>query len=143
MHIKVASELPSATQAAPSARPKGRNFRWVIVGIITILTLTNYLDRGNLSVAAPLIMQDLHISNTMMGVILSAFVWPYAIMNLPTGWAVDKFGAKVLMAVAAGVWSIVAILTGFARSVQGFIYLRVALGISEAPLFPSGIKCCW
>jgi sugar phosphate permease len=140
MHIKVASEPPFATQAVPLARPKGRNLRWVIVAIITLLTLANYLDRGNFSVAAPLIMQDLHISNTMMGVILSAFVWPYAIMNLPTGWAVDKFGAKALMAVAAGAWSIVAILTGFARSVQAFIYLRVALGITEAPLFPSGIK---
>ncbi len=66
-------------------------------------------------------------------------------MNLPTGWAVDKFSAKALMAVTpAGAWSIVAILTGFARSVQAFIYLRIALGISEAPLFPSehqGDRC--
>jgi sugar phosphate permease len=122
------------------ARPRGLNMRWVIVGIITLLTLTNYLDRGNLSVAAPLIMKDLHISNTMMGVILSAFVWPYAITSLPTGWAVDRFGAKMLMAFAAGAWSIIAVLTGFARSIQAFICCRIALGIAESPLFPSGIK---
>ncbi|MGI4860948.1 MAG: MFS transporter [Janthinobacterium lividum] len=140
MHSNTGAEPPFATHALPLARPRGRNVRWLIVAVITLLTLTNYLDRGNLSVAAPLIMQDLHISNTMMGVILSAFVWPYAVMNLPTGWAVDRFGAKALMAIAAGAWSIVAILTGFARSVQAFVWLRVALGVAEAPLFPSGIK---
>ncbi|WP_158382357.1 MFS transporter [Candidatus Sodalis pierantonius] len=73
----------------------------MIIGIIALLTITNYLDRGNLSVAAPQIMQDLHISNAMMGVVLSAFVWPYAIMNLPTGWVVDRFGVKLLLALAA------------------------------------------
>lgn len=130
------------TPDAISARPRGlrRNFRWVIVAAITLLTLTNYLDRGNLSVAAPLIMQDLGITPTMMGVILSAFVWPYAVMSLPTGWAIDRFGARLLMALAAGAWIIVATLTGFARTMQQFVLLRVALGISEAPLFPSGIK---
>lgn len=121
-------------------RPRGRNLRWCIVAIITLLTLTNYLDRGNLSVAAPLIMKDLNISATMMGVILSAFVWPYAIMSLPTGWAIDRFGARVLMAFAAGLWTIVAVATGFARDFQTFIYLRIGLGISESPLFPAAIK---
>lgn len=121
------------------ARPK-QHLRWAIVSIIILLTITNYLDRGNLSVAAPQIMQDLGISHTLMGVILSAFVWPYAIMNLPTGWAVDRFGVKVLLALAAGLWSLVAVLTGFARSVGIFIGLRVALGVSEAPLFPGALK---
>lgn len=121
------------------ARPR-HHLRWAIIGIIILLTITNYLDRGNLSVAAPQIMQDLGISHAMMGVILSAFVWPYAIMNLPTGWAVDRFGVKLLLALAAGLWSLVAILTGFARSIGTFIGLRVALGISEAPLFPGALK---
>src|SRR5690606_24564746 len=105
---------------------RGHNLRWVVIGIITILAITNYLDRGNLSVAAPRIQDDLGISATQMGVILSAFVWPYAIMNLPTGWAVDRFGAKALMAVAAGAWSVVAVLTGLARSVWMFVVLRAA-----------------
>lgn len=137
------AQIPKGTQAihvGGLVRPKGRNVRWLIVAIVTLLTLTNYLDRGNLSIAAPLIMKDLHISATMMGVILSAFVWPYAFMSLPTGWAIDRFGARLLMSIAAGLWSIVAIATGFARSVQTFILLRMCLGISEAPLFPAAIK---
>lgn len=133
-------ERAAAAAMLRAARPRGKNLRWVIIAVITLLTITNYLDRGNLSVAAPQIMHDLHISNTMMGVILSAFVWPYAIMNLPTGWAIDRFGAKVMLTLAAGLWSLVALLTGFARHVEIFIGLRVALGVSEAPLFPAALK---
>jgi sugar phosphate permease len=131
-----------ATTAAADrhARPRGRNFRWVIIGVITVLAITNYLDRGNLSVAAPLIRKDLGLSATQMGVVLSAFVWPYAIMNLPTGWAIDRFGAKAMMALAAGAWSITAVLTGLARSVGTFIGLRAALGVSESPMFPAALK---
>ncbi len=69
MQIKVTTETSLVTPAVVLPRPKGRNLRWAIVAVIGILTLTNYLDRGNLSVAAPLIMQDLHISNTMIRVI--------------------------------------------------------------------------
>jgi len=114
--------------------------RWLIIGVITLLTITNYLDRGNLSVAAPLIRHDLGISATEMGVVLSAFVWPYAIMNLPTGWGVDRFGAKVMMTLAAGAWSLVAIVTGFARTVAAFTGLRAALGVAESPMFPAALK---
>lgn len=126
--------------ARPTTRPKGRNLRWTIIGVLTLLAMTNYLDRGNLSVAAPQIMEEMHISNTLMGVILSAFVWPYALMNLPSGWAVDRFGAKLMLTLAAGLWSLVAVLTGFARHVEMFIGLRIALGFSEAPLFPAALK---
>jgi sugar phosphate permease len=134
--------ISSARQLAAvvSPRPRGRNIRWLIIGAITLLVISNYLDRGNLSVAAPLIMHDLGISNTAMGVVLSAFVWPYALMNLPTGWLVDRFGPKLLMTIAAGLWSIVSVLTGFAGSIAQFVGLRVALGISEAPLFPGALK---
>jgi sugar phosphate permease len=130
----------TTTVAERHDRPRGRNFRWAIIGVITLLAITNYLDRGNLSVAAPLIRKDLGISATQMGVVLSAFAWPYAIMNLPTGWAIDRFGAKAMMAIAAGAWSIVAILTGTARSVGTFIGLRAALGVTEAPMFPAALK---
>lgn len=121
-------------------RPRGHNLRWGVVAIITVLAITNYLDRGNLSVAAPQIMHDLGISNTSMGVILSAFVWPYAVMNLPAGWLIDRYGARLTLALAAGLWSIVAICTGFAHEVMLFVGLRIALGVSEAPLFPAAFK---
>ena len=129
-----------ADKAAVPSRPRGHNWRWGIIAVISVLTVANYLDRGNLSVAAPVIMKDLGISNTLMGVVLSAFVWPYAIMNLPSGWLVDRFGARLLLATAAGIWSVVAALTGLASSAGQFLGLRMILGISEAPLFPAALK---
>ncbi len=134
--------LARGAAAGPAAlvRPRGRNLRWAIIGVICLLTIANYMDRGNLSVAAPLVMKDLGVSNTMMGVVLSAFVWPYAIMNLPAGWLVDRFGAKLLLACAAGAWSLVSMATGLATSIGQFLGLRIALGISEAPLFPGALK---
>ena len=134
------AESLAAPATGPELRPRGRNFRWAIIAIITILAITNYLDRGNLSIAVPLIRKDLGISATEMGVVLSAFVWPYAIMNLPTGWAIDRFGPKLLMTLAAGAWSIVSIFTGFARSAGVFMGLRAALGVSESPMFPAALK---
>jgi sugar phosphate permease len=129
-----------AVEAGPPARPRGKNLRWAVIGAITVLTITNYLDRGNLSVAAPLIRDDLGFSNTEMGLILSAFIWPYAIMNLPAGWAVDRWGPRLIMTLAAGLWSIAGALTGAARGVGVFLGLRVVLGVAEAPLFPAALK---
>jgi D-galactonate transporter len=124
----------------PTVRPRGKNVRWMVVAVLTVLSIVNYLDRGNLSIAAPLIMKDLHISTTEMGFILSSFVWPYAIMNLPAGWAVDRFGTKVLMSVSVAIWSIVSVLTGFARAITSFIIIRVILGMGESVMFPAAIK---
>ncbi|RMB79772.1 MFS transporter [Streptomyces shenzhenensis] len=121
-------------------RPKGRNVRWSVIAVITVLTITNYLDRGNLSVAAPAIREDLGFSATQMGLILSAFVWPYAVMNLPGGWAIDKWGPRFIMTIAATLWSIAGALTGLARTIGVFLGLRVVLGITEAPLFPGAVK---
>ncbi|MBB5159055.1 MFS transporter [Saccharopolyspora phatthalungensis] len=141
MAVESASgETAAPEQTAPPRRPRGRNVRWSIITAITVLTITSYLDRGNLSVAAPVIRDDLGFSATEMGVILSAFIWPYAIMNLPSGWAVDRFGPKILMTVAALLWSIAGAATGLARNIATFLGLRVVLGVAEAPLFPGAIK---
>ncbi len=121
-------------------RPRAKNVRWVIVAVLTLLSIVNYLDRGNLSVSAPLIMKDLHMNSAEMGVILSSFVWPYAIMNLPSGWAVDRFGTKVMMSIAVGFWSIVSVATGFMRTMTSFIIARVLLGVGESAMFPAAIK---
>lgn len=78
------------------ARPRSHNFRWCIMGVISVVVVSTDLDRSNLSVAAPLIIHDLSIRNTSMGLVLSAFVCPYTLMNLPAGWTIDRFGPKLL-----------------------------------------------
>jgi sugar phosphate permease len=68
--------------------------RWGIILILLLAAVVNYLDRANLSIANTTISQEFGFSATQMGLLLSAFLWPYALANLPAGWLVDRFGRK-------------------------------------------------
>jgi MFS family permease len=120
----------------------GRNIkiRWVFVTLLLIGAIVNYLDRANLSIANPVIAKAFHLSPLEMGFLLSAFLWPYAIANLPAGYLVDRYGPKKMFAWASGLWSVVSILTSFASGYSFFYAMRILLGIAESPFFTSGIK---
>ncbi|WP_315708670.1 MFS transporter [Brenneria uluponensis] len=114
--------------------------RWGIIFILLMSAVINYLDRANLSIANTTIAKEFGFSATQMGMLLSAFLWPYAIANLPAGWLVDKFGPRKMFSWAAGLWSAVTIMAGFINGYSMFYGLRMLLGISESPFFTSGIK---
>ncbi len=113
--------------------------------ILTLLLLlaagvTNYVDRVALSVANPLIRADLHLSAGQMGLLLSAFVWAYALAQWPTGALVDRLGPRKLLTVAMVLWSAAQGLAGLAAGAAQFALARVALGVGEAPQFPVSAK---
>ncbi|WP_028271267.1 MFS transporter [Arthrobacter sp. UNC362MFTsu5.1] len=119
---------------------KSVRIRWYLIALLVIGGIVNYLDRNNLSIANTTIAKEFGLNTLQMGLLLSAFSWPYAIANLPAGYLVDRFGPKKMFAWAAGLWSIVSMLSALANSF-GFLYAaRVALGISESPFFTSGLK---
>ena len=96
-----------------------------------------YIGRGALSVAAPFMMRDLGLSPASMGVLLSAFFWLYAFMQVPAGWVVDRFGVKWSYAAGFIFWSIASALTGFATGFAMLVVLRLALGVGQAVAFPA------
>lgn len=114
--------------------------RWGFVILLVVGAIVNYLDRSNLSIANTTISEEFGLSQTQMGFLLSAFLWPYALANLPAGWLVDKFGPKKMFAWASGLWSIVTIACGFLNSYSMFYAMRVVLGVAESPFFTSGLK---
>ncbi|KES18867.1 MFS transporter [Gilliamella apicola] len=114
--------------------------RWGFIILLVIGAIVNYLDRSNLSIANTTIAQEFGLSQTQMGFLLSAFLWPYALANLPAGWLVDKFGPKKMFSWASGLWSIVTIICGFLNSYSMFYAMRVVLGVVESPFFTSGLK---
>lgn len=114
--------------------------RWMFIALLVLGGIVNYLDRSTLSVGNTTIAGDLGLSNTQMGLLLSAFSWPYAIANLPAGFLVDKLGPKKMYAAAAGAWSAVTMLTAVASSFGPLYAARVALAIAESPFFTSGLK---
>lgn len=114
--------------------------RWWIIFLCFLATTINYIDRTNLAVAAPFISKDLHINSALMGLVLSAFFWTYAIFQLPSGWFVDRFGPRVSYTFACIWWSV---MTGLVALVSGFATLfgaRLLLGAGEAPAYPTNAK---
>lgn len=134
---------PSATMSETTVSEQGTlkgRLRWGIVTLLLLAAIVNYLDRANLSIANTTIAAEFGFSQTEMGLLLSAFLWPYALANLPAGWLVDKLGPKKMFSWALGLWSGFTVLTAFANSYSYFYGLRMLLGVSESPFFTSGIK---
>src|SRR5437660_7780769 len=114
--------------------------RWAVVGLLFAASLINYLDRATISMALPLISRDLGLDPTTKGVLLSAFFWSYASMQIPIGWCADRFNLRWLYAGAFALWSFAQGLTGLAGSLAALIGFRVLLGVGESIYLPGGTK---
>ncbi|ORM70725.1 MFS transporter [Pantoea rwandensis] len=136
--MKPSAHTLSDATLAPT--PVVSKLRWGIVLLLLLAAVVNYLDRANLSIANTTIAAEFGFSQTEMGMLLSAFLWPYALANLPAGWLVDKFGPKRMFSWALGLWSTFTVLASFVNSYSFFYGLRMMLGIAESPFFTSGIK---
>ncbi|HEV2500121.1 MAG TPA: MFS transporter [Terriglobia bacterium] len=110
--------------------------RWIVLSLVFFGIVICYIDRGNLGIAAPSIMQDFRIQPATMGVLLSAFFWTYALFQLPAGALVDRFGIRRSYAVGFFVWSIASASIALCPGAGDIIGLRMLLGLAEsvAPL---------
>ena len=114
--------------------------RWGMVALCFAATAINYLDRANLSLAVPYIQRDFGLNPAQMGLVLSAFFWSYAVMQLPSGWLIDRFGPKIVYAFAVAWWSIFTMATSLAQGLASLVGCRVLLGVGEAAAYPSNAK---
>jgi MFS family permease len=96
----------------------------------------NYIDRGSLSTAAPLLKTDLDLSPAQLGMLFSAFFWSYAVLQILSGWLVDRYNVKWVMAIGFFVWSIATVSTGFVNAYSTLLLLRILLGIGESVAYP-------
>jgi MFS family permease len=113
--------------------------RWAVVLLIAGGAL-NYIDRATLSVANKLIQDELGIPVGKMGLLLSAFLWAYAIAQLPVGGLIDRFGPRRMLGWGLFSWSLAQAAGGLVNGFGTFIAARFALGVGEAPLFPGGAR---
>ena len=110
------------------------------LGLLFLLSLSvfiNYVDRGNLSVAAPLLKGELNLSASQLGVLLGAFFWTYMALMIVSGWLVDRFHVGRVLAVGFAVWSLATGLTGLAHGFTTLLICRMLLGAGESVAFPS------
>jgi MFS family permease len=110
---------------------------WSLVLLLILAMVVCYAHRGALSIAAPFMMKDLGVPAATMGILLSAFFWLYAFMQVPAGWFVDRFGVKWAYAGGFAFWSIASAMTGFAQGAASLIFLRLALGVGQSVAFPA------
>ena len=121
-----------------AASPKVRGIQRTALAMLVLSGSINTIDRAALSVANPLIREDMHLSIAQMGLLLSAFLWAYAFAQLPTGALIDRLGPRRLLAIGLAVWSTAQLVCGLVTSAAQFAVARVLLGIGEAPNFPAG-----
>ena len=114
--------------------------RWVIATLLGTGVLINYIDRINLSVAAPQLKVEFGLSSAEIGLLFSAFFWAYALLQIPAGLLLDRFGVTRIGRWGAFLWSIasgaIALVSGFG----GIFAARALLGVAEAPGFPASAK---
>ncbi len=110
--------------------------RFVIMALLFGSVVINYLDRANLSIAAPLLGKDLAIDSVKMGLVFSAFGWSYVFCQVPGGWLVDRVHPRKLYAILIALWSVATALLGFSSGLAMLIAFRLAIGALEAPSFP-------
>ncbi len=125
--------------ADPEAAQPSRG-RWYVLALISVMYLITYLDRVNISTAAPMISKEFGFDKITMGVIFSAFVWAYALFQVPGGWLSDRFGARKVLTGVVTYWSIMTVATAAAFSATSFIAVRFLFGVGEAGAFPGATR---
>lgn len=123
----------------PTATPSYR-WRWLVIGVFVISSALNYLDRQILAQLAPVLKQDLSLSDSQYGWLLSAFAACYAVSAPWAGWLLDRLGLTRGMSAAVGFWSLAGMATGLSTGFWSLVACRSALAVGEAAGVPGSAK---
>ena len=132
----------TAPAVAPSP-PRGAaipRLRWRIGALLGVGVLINYFDRISLSIAAPQLQQQFGLGPEDMGLLFSAFFWSYALLQIPSGMLLDRFGVMRIGRWTAFLWGVASTITAVASGFAGIFAARLLLGVAEAPSFPANAK---
>jgi len=129
--IEGAAAKPVLAEPSVSAR---------IVGLLVLAMFINYADRGSLSVAAPVLKDQLGLSDAQLGVLLSAFFWSYALAQPIAGSLVQRFDVKRVLAIGIAVWAGATFMTGFANGFAALLAFRLLMGLGESVIYPANAR---
>ncbi len=116
------------------------NVRWKLFLLLLLLVTVNYIDRGSISVALPIIQKEFNLSPELVGLLLSAFFWTYALMQIPVGWLIDRFGPRKMVTASCVGWGAATAASGLAGGFASMFIARMAIGVTEAGVMPAGGK---
>ena len=115
------------------------SYKWVVVGLLSIVAFLNEVDRHAIYALFPLLERELGMSKVALGMLGSAFLWAYAVCGPQAGWVGDRFPRRYVIAASLVLWSLMTGLNGFAKSGNQLIYLRVLLAVTEAFYVPCAL----
>lgn len=110
------------------------------LALLAICAVINFIDRGNLSIAAPLLKNELRISASQLGILLSAFFWTYTAIQFLSGWLVDRLDVNWVIAAGFLLWSLATAATGLVQGFTILLVMRLMLGIGESVMAPTWSK---
>ena len=119
--------------------------RYAVVFALFMLSMITYVDRVCIATAKDPISNELGLSDSVMGMVFSAFALGYALAQIPAGWFADKAGPRTALAVVVTAWSTLTALTGAAWSLSSLVTIRFLFGVGEAGAFPGSARaiCNW
>ena len=120
-----------------TARARGQ---WILLSLLVVSVTINYIDRGNLSIAASRLSSELEIDPEKIGLLLSSFFWTYAAMQIVSGWLIDRYSVYWIFAGGFFIWSAATALTGLAGGFATIFALRLLLGVGESVAYPAYSK---
>jgi len=114
-------------------KPTSKRFR--VMGLLFVTIVINYLDRSNISIAAPAMTSDFQLDPVQLGLVFSAFSWTYTPFQLPGGWLADRVHPRILYPAIIMLWSLATLTTGLVNGLVALIAMRMAVGFFEVPTF--------
>lgn len=131
--VAVGTQLAAGSEGAS-------NVRYRVLVLTFLLAFIMYLDRVCMGLVAPTIMREFNLDKITMGWSVSAFLWAYAIFQIPAGWMADRYGGRVVLAGALAWWSIFTAATGLAVGAISLAVTRFLFGAGEAAAFPASSR---
>src|SRR6202161_4315010 len=109
----------------------------VVLAMLCVMYFITYVDRVNIGTAASEIQKELHLSNTELGLVFSAFAYPYLLFQVIGGWVGDRFGPRRTLTICSLVWAGATVLMGISTGLVSMLVARVLLGLGEGATFPT------
>jgi len=109
----------------------------IVLGLLCLMYFITYLDRVNVSTAAAGFAKDFNLNKTEIGLVFSAFAYPYLVFQIIGGWISDRFGARRTLIACGLIWASATVLTGLAGGLASLLISRVLLGLGEGATFPA------
>jgi MFS family permease len=115
-------------------------YRWMVLTMLALMALITFMDRTNISIAAPRMEKEFGLSKVQMGFVFSIFAWAYAAAQIPAGWLSDKFGPRKTLSLVVLFWSVMTMATAHAWGFVSLLVIRFIFGLGEAASWPAGTQ---